>query len=102
LGGFVAFAAIRFVRTMSENHKIAKAATTIGVGTFVSRITGFLRDTRNASGKAAEKALFLGVGIMAGLGIYVACSYWMKNEEISFFIRMAKGKRRQATFLPAG
>jgi putative peptidoglycan lipid II flippase len=29
---------------MSENHKIAKAATTIGMGTFLSRILGFLRD----------------------------------------------------------
>jgi putative peptidoglycan lipid II flippase len=29
---------------MSENHKITKAATTIGVGTLLSRITGFLRD----------------------------------------------------------
>jgi putative peptidoglycan lipid II flippase len=29
---------------MSENHKITKAATTIGTGTFLSRITGFLRD----------------------------------------------------------
>ena len=29
---------------MSENHKIAKAATTIGIGTFLSRILGFLRD----------------------------------------------------------
>ena len=29
---------------MSENHKITKAATTIGMGTLLSRITGFLRD----------------------------------------------------------
>jgi len=29
---------------MSENHKITKAATTIGTGTFLSRISGFLRD----------------------------------------------------------
>ena len=29
---------------MSENHKIAKAATTIGTGTLLSRILGFLRD----------------------------------------------------------
>jgi len=29
---------------MSENHKIAKAATTIGMGTLLSRILGFLRD----------------------------------------------------------
>jgi putative peptidoglycan lipid II flippase len=29
---------------MSETHKITKAATTIGMGTFLSRILGFLRD----------------------------------------------------------
>jgi putative peptidoglycan lipid II flippase len=29
---------------MSENRKITKAATTIGMGTFLSRILGFLRD----------------------------------------------------------
>jgi putative peptidoglycan lipid II flippase len=29
---------------MSENHRIAKAATVIGLGTFSSRILGFLRD----------------------------------------------------------
>jgi putative peptidoglycan lipid II flippase len=30
--------------TMSEKHKITKAATTIGMGTLLSRILGFLRD----------------------------------------------------------
>jgi putative peptidoglycan lipid II flippase len=43
-GLFATFAVIRFVRIMSENRKIAKAATTIGMGTFLSRILGFLRD----------------------------------------------------------
>src|SRR4030043_913062 len=38
------FAVIRFIRIMSENHKITKAATTIGMGTLLSRILGFLRD----------------------------------------------------------
>ncbi|MGZ3495325.1 MAG: lipid II flippase MurJ, partial [Thermodesulfobacteriota bacterium] len=33
-----------FIRTMSENHKITKAATLIGIGTLLSRISGFLRD----------------------------------------------------------
>jgi putative peptidoglycan lipid II flippase len=33
-----------FIRTMSENHKITKAATLIGTGTLLSRISGFLRD----------------------------------------------------------
>ena len=44
LGLFAAFAVIRFIYIMSESHKIAKAATTIGTGTLLSRILGFLRD----------------------------------------------------------
>jgi putative peptidoglycan lipid II flippase len=55
-----------------------------------------------ASGQVVEKALLLGAGIMVGLGIYFACSYWMKNEEMLFLIRMVKGKRGQATFLSPG
>jgi putative peptidoglycan lipid II flippase len=54
------------------------------------------------SGKVIEKALLLGAGIMAGLGIYFACSYWAKNEEMLFLIRMVKGKRGQATFSSPG
>lgn len=57
MGGFVVFAGIRFIRTMSENHKITKAATTIGVGTFLSRITGFLRDMEWRKGKG-DRLLF--------------------------------------------
>ena len=44
LGLFVGFAVIRLIRTMNENHKITKAATTLGMGTLLSRISGFLRD----------------------------------------------------------
>ncbi len=42
---------------MSEHHKIAKAATTIGMGTFLSRVLGFLRDMVIAH--------FFGAGIAA-------------------------------------
>jgi putative peptidoglycan lipid II flippase len=42
---------------MSETHKITKAATTIGIGTFLSRILGFLRDM--------VIARFFGAGIAA-------------------------------------
>ncbi len=44
LGLFAAFAALRLIRSMSENHQIARAATTIGMATFLSRILGFFRD----------------------------------------------------------
>ena len=43
-GLIVASAVICFIRPMSENHKITRAATVIGTGTFLSRILGFLRD----------------------------------------------------------
>ncbi len=44
LGVFVTFTIIHFIRHMSEKHKITKAATLIGIGTQLSRISGFLRD----------------------------------------------------------
>jgi len=40
----VTFVVIRVIPTMSENHKITKAATIIGMGTLLSRISGFIRD----------------------------------------------------------
>ena len=43
-GLFATFAVIRLIRIMAETHKITKAATTIGMGTFLSRILGFFRD----------------------------------------------------------
>src|SRR5512139_3127575 len=45
------------IRTMSESHKITKAATTIGTGTLLSRILGFARDMVIAN--------FFGAGIAA-------------------------------------
>ena len=42
---------------MTENHKITKAATTIGTGTFLSRVLGFLRDMVIAN--------FFGAGLAA-------------------------------------
>ncbi|MEW6376625.1 MAG: murein biosynthesis integral membrane protein MurJ, partial [Thermodesulfobacteriota bacterium] len=43
-GLFATFAVIRFIRLMFETHRITRAATTIGMGTLLSRILGFLRD----------------------------------------------------------
>ncbi len=44
LGLLVTFVVLRDIRFMSENHRIAKAASIIGMGTLLSRILGFLRD----------------------------------------------------------
>jgi len=48
-----------------------------------------------SSGKVIEKGLFLGAGIIAGLGIYLACSYWMKNEEMLFLLNIVKRKMKR-------
>lgn len=48
-----------------------------------------------ASGKVIEKGFFLGAGIIAGLGIYLACSYWVKNEEMLFLLNIVKRKLRR-------
>jgi putative peptidoglycan lipid II flippase len=45
------------------------------------------------SGNIIEKVLLLGTGIIVGLGIYLACSYWVKNEEMLFLMRMIRKRR---------
>ena len=42
------------------------------------------------SGHAIEKVLLLGLGMVIGLGIYLACSFWVKNEEMLFLLKMVK------------
>jgi TM2 domain-containing membrane protein YozV len=45
------------------------------------------------TGQPLEKAFLLVIGIGVGLGIYLGCSYWMKNEEMMFLLRMLRRKR---------
>jgi putative peptidoglycan lipid II flippase len=45
------------------------------------------------SGNVFEKGLLLITGILVGLGVYVACSYWAKNEELLFLLKMVRRKR---------
>ncbi len=47
-----------------------------------------------STGGEVEKVLLLGIGIVVGLGIYLVCSYWMKNEEMLFLLRMMERKSR--------
>ena len=47
------------------------------------------------SGKVMEKSLLLGAGIVIGLGIYLACSYWAKNEEMLFLLNIVKTKMKR-------
>ncbi len=46
------------------------------------------------TGNGGEKILILFTGIVIGLGIYLACSYWVKNEEMLFLLKMIKRKRK--------
>ncbi len=50
----------------------------------------------STTGNVGEKVLLLLIGIVIGLGIYLACSYWVKNEEMLFLLKMIKhrGGRR--------
>ncbi len=50
----------------------------------------------STTGNVGEKVLLLLTGIVIGLGIYLACSYWVKNEEMLFLLKMIKhrGGRR--------
>jgi putative peptidoglycan lipid II flippase len=41
-------------------------------------------------GNAIEKVVLLFLGIVTGLGVYLICSYRVKNEELLFLLRMIK------------
>jgi putative peptidoglycan lipid II flippase len=42
------------------------------------------------SGHAIEKVCLLGLGMVIGLGIYLACSFWTKNQEMLFLLKMIR------------
>ena len=45
------------------------------------------------AGRTVEKILLLGLGIVAGLAVYLIFSYGMRNEELLFLLRMVRKKR---------
>jgi hypothetical protein len=47
------------------------------------------------SGNTIEKVILLGAGIIAGIGVYLASCYGMKNEEMLFLLSMVKGKMKR-------
>ncbi len=49
----------------------------------------------STTGDVGEKILILFSGMVVGLGIYLACSYWVKNEEMLFLLSIAKRKLKQ-------
>jgi putative peptidoglycan lipid II flippase len=47
----------------------------------------------STTGNVIEKGCLLGVGIVTGIGIYLGCSCWMKNEEMFFLLKMVRKRR---------
>jgi peptidoglycan biosynthesis protein MviN/MurJ (putative lipid II flippase) len=45
------------------------------------------------SGNVIEKVCLLGLGIVIGLGIYLACSFWTKNEEMIFLLKLVRKRK---------
>jgi putative peptidoglycan lipid II flippase len=45
------------------------------------------------SGNVIEKGLVLGTGMLVGLGVYIACLYWAKNEEMVFLMKIMRKKK---------
>jgi len=45
------------------------------------------------TGNVLEKVIILFIGIVVGLGVYLACSYWVKNEAMIFLVKMLRRKR---------
>jgi putative peptidoglycan lipid II flippase len=49
----------------------------------------------STTGNVEEKIVILFAGIVIGLGIYLACSYWMKNAEMLFLLNIVKRKMKR-------
>ena len=47
----------------------------------------------STTGNEGEKVLLLGIGIVVGFGSYLLFSYWMKNEEMFFLLKMIARRR---------
>jgi putative peptidoglycan lipid II flippase len=46
------------------------------------------------AGHSLPKFFLLGAGIVAGIGVYLACSYLSKNQEMLFLLKMVKRRKR--------
>jgi putative peptidoglycan lipid II flippase len=47
----------------------------------------------STTGNILEKVMLLLIGIFLGLATYLVCSYWVKNEEMLFLLKMVKRKK---------
>lgn len=56
----------------------------------------------STTGNSVEKVLLLGMAIVVGFGVYLVCSYWAKNEEMLFLVRMLRRSRGGSRTTPTG
>ena len=59
---------------------------------FVSYLICSLGDW-SATGRSVEKITLLGLGVVVGVGVYVTGSYWVKNEEMLFLLKVVRTRR---------
>ncbi len=86
-------------KDISSRLKSALSSLPMGLAAYLICSLGDWAGT----GKMTGKALLLGSGIMAGLGVYFVVSFWMKSEELFFLMKMTKRRKEEkATFLLAG
>jgi putative peptidoglycan lipid II flippase len=78
-------------RTVQSLQKMLLCSLPMGLVAYLICASG----DWTVTGNTIEKILLLGLGILTGLGIYLMCSYWMKNEEMIFLLKVAKRKGRQ-------
>jgi len=50
----------------------------------------------STSGHEIQKVILLGVGIAVGLITYLGSSYWMRNEEFIFLLKMVRKKQKRS------
>ncbi len=48
----------------------------------------------SGAGHSLPKLLLLSAGIVVGMGAYLTCSYWTKNEQMLFLLEMVKRRKR--------
>jgi putative peptidoglycan lipid II flippase len=73
-------------RDMSELLRIFLCSLPMGILAYLVCSLG----DWSATGGEGLKVVLLGAGILLGLVAYMGCSYWAKNEELLFLLRMLK------------
>jgi putative peptidoglycan lipid II flippase len=69
--------------------KILFCSLPMGLGAYLICSLGDWTTT----GKVMAKIPLLGSGMLIGFMIYLGCSYWMKNEEMLFLLKMLRRKK---------